>query len=263
MPLVFAGITPHTPLLVPQIAKDRADIVEETNQALSTLAESLYATHPDIVIVISAYTGVFEHAFSLNAHTTLVSDFSKFGDLSVQKKWNGAPAFAALVSKKARTNKEKVRLVSDEIVDHGISVPLLTLTARLPKVTILPVGPSMLERSEHLKFGELIKEVIFEQHKRVAVIVSGHLSHKEHDNELRTKNKYGEEFDKALLGYLEQRNTTALITMNEEMVKGADELIYKSLLILLGIIRNSDYTFKTYCYEAPLGVGYLTGNFNI
>jgi aromatic ring-opening dioxygenase LigB subunit len=49
--------------------------------------------------------------------------------------------------------------------------------------------------------------------------------------------------------------------MDQTMIKNAQECAYRSTLILLGILRDMDYTFKNYSYESPFGVGYLVGNF--
>lgn len=261
MSLVFAGIVPNTPLLVPEISKDRVDVVKKTAEAMNEMREHLYIARPDIVIVISPYMKLFDTAYSVNAHTPLETDFSEFGNLTTSTYWNGSPTLAAAISKKARRERESVQLVSDEKVDHGISVPLLLLAQELRHISILPIGPKEADSAALVKFGELLKEIIYDQHKRVAVIVSGHLSH--HEGKRWFFKSKGEEFDKTLIGHLEQKNTAAIITMDKAKINDAHETIYSSLLILLGILKNTHYEFKTYCYESPVGVGYLTGNFNI
>lgn len=263
MSLVFAGIVPHTPLLIRGISRDSSDLVKDSLSALDELKEQLYIARPEIIIILSAYTQLFENAFSVNAHNGFNADFSEFGDLTTTKKWQGAPSLAAYISKKARAHGENVRLISEERVDHGISVPLLLATEKLPNVAILPIGPNKGDNATLLKFGELLKEVIYEQQKRVAVIVSGHLSHKTSTTRKWLFKFSDNQFDKTLIGHLEQRNIAAIISMDKKKIESADESMYRSLLILLGIIKNMNCTFKTSCYEAPVGVGYLTGNFNI
>ena len=60
---------------------------------------------------------------------------------------------------------------------------------------------------------------------------------------------------------LENKNTTGIANMDDKIVDSASECGYRSILILLGILKNMDYSFKNYSYEAPFGVGYLVGNF--
>ena len=49
--------------------------------------------------------------------------------------------------------------------------------------------------------------------------------------------------------------------MDEKIVGKAEQCGYRSILILLGVLKNMNYTFKNHCYESPFGVGYLTGQF--
>jgi len=49
--------------------------------------------------------------------------------------------------------------------------------------------------------------------------------------------------------------------MDIDFVEEASQCGYRSILILLGIMKNMDYAFKNYSYEGPFGVGYLVGNF--
>jgi aromatic ring-opening dioxygenase LigB subunit len=51
--------------------------------------------------------------------------------------------------------------------------------------------------------------------------------------------------------------------LDPEFVNKAAECGYRSILMLLGVLRNINYTYTPYCYEAPFGVGYLTANFGI
>jgi len=261
--LIFAGITTHTPLLLPQIARDKADIVDGSKQALVELSEDLYASHPDMLILVSPYNGVFADAFAANAHDKLSADLSEFGDLSTQKEWHGAPVFAANAALQARERKIPLRLLSEDRIDYGNSVPLLYLTEQMPDLKILPIGPSMLDRAMHFKLGEMIADLAHESQRRIAIVVAGHLSHCLTTASPEGYNPLGGEFDQALITALEGRNTSALLNLDEHMRSEARESIYHSLLLLLGAIKGHPYDFKTYCYEKPLGVGYLTGNFNI
>lgn len=263
MPLVFAGITTHSPLLVPEVGKDKQKVVDCSKKAIDELAEDLYVSRPEILIVISPYAGVFENTFSINAHNTLTSDFSDFGDLTTRESWSGAPTFAAIIERHARKQNIRIRSVSDDNIDHGISIPLMTLAHELKNTKILPIGFSELDQTQHLKFGELLKEVIMESNKRVAILVSGHLSHTLTAESPDGFHASGLEFDEMLVKHLESCNSTAIVQMDNDVVENSKQSIYKSILILLGIIRGNNFQFETYCYEAPLGVGYLTGTFHL
>jgi len=261
MSLVFSAITPHPPLLIPTIGKEQVERVKQTQKAMEILEEDLYLTRPDLIIVISPHGSILSNAFTLNAHTNFVSAFDQFGDFTTKKHWLGSPHFAAVLAHKCNDMKISTQLISEEKLDHGITVPLYFLTNHLPDAKILPIGFSELNSKQHLDFGDHLKEAIMESDKRIAVIASGDLSHGLTTDAPAGYSDVGAEFDKKIIELLETRNTVGIAGLDKKFVEGAAECGYRSILILLGIMRNMDYTFKNYSYEGPFGVGYLVGNF--
>ncbi|PIT86662.1 MAG: AmmeMemoRadiSam system protein B [Candidatus Magasanikbacteria bacterium CG10_big_fil_rev_8_21_14_0_10_43_6] len=262
MPLVFAAITPHTPLLLPSIGQEKGLAqVKKTKESLEQLEQELYLAKPDLIVIISPHEGLFDDAFVVNAHTHFVSSYEQFGDLVTKDEWKGNTDFAAKISHASNVSDVPVRLISEEKLSHGATVPLHYLTQHLPEIKILPVGFSGLDTTEHLRFGELLKESIMSHGKRVAIIASGDLAHCLTEDAPTAYNELGAQFDAKLINLLETRNTVGIAQMNPDIVSASAECGYRSILILLGILQDVDYTFKHYSYEYPLGVGYLVGNF--
>jgi MEMO1 family protein len=254
--LCFAAVTPHPPVLIPSIGKDEIEKVKKTKAAMEKLNEELYACSPQVIIIISPHTGLYDNCFAINAHTHFETNFAEFGDLTTKKKWNGAPEMAADIAHVSRHALPDIQLISEHNLDHGATVPLYQLTANLPDVKILPIGYSRVCASDHIFFGEMLKDVIMESSKKIAVIASGDLAHgleKDHGAEKKA-------FDKELIKHLTNRSVANFMQLEEKALK-VDECGYRSILILLGIIKNMDYKFNAHCYEHPFDVGYLTGNF--
>ena len=65
MALVFAAITPHPPILIPTIGKDKLEALEKTKTALEQLEQDLYITKPDLIFIISPHTGAFKNTFTI------------------------------------------------------------------------------------------------------------------------------------------------------------------------------------------------------
>lgn len=255
--LCFAAITPHPPVLIPAIGKDKIAAVDKTRQALQTLEQELYPAKPQIIIVISPHSSLFPDSFSVNAHPHFTSGFEEFGDLATKKSWPGATDLAAKIAHASRGGQIAIQLVSNPQLDHGAAVPLFYLTEHLPEVKILPLGYSHLAADAHLAYGELLKNLIMESGQRVAVIASGDLAHGLDGGHGPEREK----FDQELQAIIKRRAVTDLLSLAERAA-AADECGYRSILILLGIIKNMDYRFVVHCYEHPFGVGYLTGSFN-
>ncbi len=262
MSLVFAGITPHTPALLGNAPENARVRLGETRAALERLEQDLYAAKPQVLIIISPHTGLFDNAFTVNANPNFWPHLTEFGDVETDRNWKGTPELAAKIAHHKNHADLPVRLVSEEGLDYGASIPLLTLTAHNPDLKILPVGFSGLSPVEHLEFGELIKETVEAEGIRAAIIASGDLSH---TLSARAPGKFhpqGKEFDRLVRDLLGSRNTVGLANLDPQLVKNADECGYRSILVLLGALKGIDSQFETLAYEAPFGVGYLTGIFH-
>lgn len=260
MSLTFAAITPHPPVLLPSLGKDIKEL-EQTKRAFLELEQELYLAKPEIIIIISPHEGIFHDAFVINAYTDFTASFERFGDVVTKFAWKGSPDFAAKISHEGNNHAFPLRLISEPSMSYGASVPLSYLTSHLENVKIIPVGYTRLSAKEHIDFGELMKDVIMSSDKRVAVIASGDLSHHLSEKAPGGFRIEGKKFDDELIQLLETRNTLGIANMNPELVDKAAECGYRSLLILLGILKNVDYRFRRLSYEAPFGVGYLTGQF--
>ena len=55
MSIVFAAITPHAPVLIPEIGKENLKKLTKTEAALKKLEQELYAAKPESLVVISPH----------------------------------------------------------------------------------------------------------------------------------------------------------------------------------------------------------------
>jgi AmmeMemoRadiSam system protein B len=262
MSLVFAGLVPHSPILLGSIAKGEEQKAQKTLDAISLMEQNLYISKPEILCIITPHGSLYEESFSINSNTNFISDFSEFGDLKTQKNWAGAPEIAAKISHACAVSNISVQQYSEEKLDHGSSVPLILLTNYFKNIKILPIGHSHLSPKIHLDFGKLLKDIFMESNKRIAMIASSELSKRLSPESPEGHHVDGEKFDNQLVSLLETRNTAGISQMDPELIKNAKECGYFSILILLGALQNMNYDFKNLCYEAPFGAGYLTAEFN-
>lgn len=261
MPLVFAAIAPHPPLLIPAIGKEATEKVAKTKEALEKLEQDLYVSRPETIVIISPHGSFFSDAFTLNVSPEYETDLREFGDLSTRLKFKSDLHLAARVYDAAKKTGLPVATISDKHIDHGSAIPLFYLAAHLPKVNILPLGFSELDFKTHLDFGYLLKEQTMLMNRRVAIIASGDLSHALSSDAPAGFNSAGPEFDQKIQELLSSGNATGLLRMDKNFVSSAAECGLRSFLILLGALRGVKYTYKSYSYEGPFGVGYLVANF--
>lgn len=260
MPIVFAAITPHPPLLIPTIGKENLAKVSKTEAALKKLEEELYLSKPNLIIIISPHGNLLADAFTINMSQEYVSDLRSFGDLSTNLKFKGDLTFPSLLKHDSKNQDIPITLITDKTLDHGAVVPLYFLTQHL-NVPIVPIGFSNLDSKTHFNFGALLREQIMKTNLRVAVIASGDLSHALTTDAPAGFNKNGKIFDEKIQELLATNNSAGILQINEELANNAAECGLRSILILMGILHNINYKFESYNYECPFGVGYLTANF--
>ncbi|MDO8626343.1 MAG: class III extradiol dioxygenase subunit B-like domain-containing protein [Candidatus Magasanikbacteria bacterium] len=261
MALVFAAITPHPPLLIPTIGKRIIKKVDKTRRALLKLEEDLYARRPDTVVIISPHGTFLPEALTINFCEEYRSDLREFGDLTTNLKFRGGSTLANAVRHGTGHTNFKTKLISETTLDHGSVVPLYYLLRHLKEVPILPIGFSDFDAKTHFEFGTYLKEVIVNTNLRVAIIASGDLSHALTTDAPAGFNPRAAEFDATLRQLLETRNSAGVVNLDANLIEAGAECGLRSILILLGVMRDINYSFQEYSYEAPFGVGYLTANF--
>lgn len=261
MSLVFTAITPHPPFLIPAIGHNEIKKVEKTKTALEQLEKDLYITHPEVIIIISPHGSHFKDAFTIHASPTYQTDLRSFGDLTTRVTFQGEHHLTTRIREALKTEKIPSTMISETELDHGSSIPLVYLTPHLKNIKVIPIGFCDLDWKNHVAFGNLLKEIILESNKRVAVIASGDLSHALLTDSPAGFNAAGPEFDKKIQELLASKNLAGMLQMDKQMVADAAECGFRSFLILMGILQGFNNTYKSYAYEAPFGVGYLTANF--
>lgn len=263
MSLVFAAITPHPPLLIPTIGKETIKKIEKTRLALEQMEKDLYITHPEIIIVISPHGSYFNDAFTLNISNHYQTDLREFGDLATKIKFHGETHLATLIREGATKEGFSATMVSEQNLDHGSSVPLSYLTKHLKKIKIIQIGFCDLDWKTHVAFGAMLADKISQMNKRVAVIASGDLSHSLVTSAPAGYNPAGPEFDHKIQELLAANNLSGMLQLDKQFVTDASECGFRSFLILMGILQGVHHTYKSYAYEGPFGVGYLTANFSL
>lgn len=261
--ICFAAITPHTPLLIPGVGKENVAKLEATTTALHLLEGELYASHPDVIVVISSHATQHKDAFSLNLHDEYVIDFKDFGDLATSRILEPDFELATAIEVHMQKHTLPFTLDSSASLDYGTGVPLYFLTENLPNPKIVPVSFSGLSAKEHVRLGTELKDVFEHSNKRIAVVASGDLSHCLTSDAPLGYKPEGMEYDNKIIEAVTGLSTSALLSMDLELVEGASACIQEQLLILFGILERKKSRVEILSYEHPFGVGYLVAQIHV
>ncbi|MDO9509988.1 MAG: class III extradiol dioxygenase subunit B-like domain-containing protein, partial [Candidatus Magasanikbacteria bacterium] len=237
--------------------------LEKTKKTFLQMEQLLYATHPDIIFIISPHGSYFSDAFTLNVSPEFETDFTEFGDISTKIKFKGESALAYKIRKATFEYNSPLATTGENKLDHGSSVPLYFLTPHLKNITLLQFGFCDLSSKKHIEFGNILQEVILNSNKRIAVIASGDLSHALTSDSPAGYSPDGKKFDTKIQDLLSQQSISGMLQLTPAFIDSAAECGFRSLLILMGILQGINCSYHQLSYEAPFGVGYLNAYYKI
>jgi AmmeMemoRadiSam system protein B len=256
--LVFAGIAPHPPLLVPQIGGSRIAQVASSQRALRELSNRLVATNPETVVVISPHSPLDPHTFTARATPELVGDFGEFYAPEVRLEFeNDLELLAAIKLAAKEQNVKLADLGRSYSLDHGAMVPLYYLREAGWVGPVVVFGFTLQSNKQHLAFGRAIARGARELGRRVAIVASGDLSHR-----LIVGGPYEFEptahlFDELIVEAIANGDASKALTVDPDLRERAGECGYRSIVIALGSVNENPPHHQVLSYEGPFGVGYM------
>ncbi len=267
--IVFAGIVPHPPVLVPFIGKGDEKKIAKTKDALLKMGEKLADTDPDVIIFISPHMAHYPHLFNICGMSDLYASFNSFNNSDYERHVKNDIELAAEIVDKSEDEGLPAIFYDngdgEYELDHGVTVPYYFLSQKLDfSHKILPIGYSTASKAEHYAFGQILSEVCEKKsNSRIAIIASGDLSHRIGQESQAGETFNGEKFDNEFISLIKKGDDYSVLNMDDDFVEKAGECGYRSTLILLGAISQKSYKAKVYSYENPFGVGYMVANMDI
>src|SRR5689334_6047748 len=167
--IVFAGIAPHPPLLVPEVGGDRIAAVRDSQAALRDFAQRLLAARPETIVVISPHSPLDPHAFTARAGAELRGDFRDFNAPQVRLAFaNDLQLVEAVEHAAGASGVAFARLARDYPLDHGALVPLYYLHEAGWRGPAAVFGFTMQNNDKHLAFGRVINDAAASINRRTA-----------------------------------------------------------------------------------------------
>src|SRR6266851_6299564 len=157
--VVFAGIAPHPPIMVPEVGRDAIADVRRSIDAMAALTERVIRSGAETVILISPHAPLEPDAFVAYAGPQLHADFSNFrAPTATVHAELDEELLKEITRAAAETAFEVVRIRGD--LDHGTAVPLYFLQRDGWHGQLVALGYSFLSNENHLRFGTCIKQAI-------------------------------------------------------------------------------------------------------
>lgn len=255
--IVFAGIAPHPPIMVPEVGLEAAIEVRGSIDAMREFAERIIASGAKTVVLVSPHAPLEANAFVAYHDAQLYGDFANFRAPGAQVE---APLDNELLTEIARAAAEQgyeVLGVQGHELDHGTAVPLYFLQRNGWRGSLVALGYSFLSNEDHLRFGSCIKRAADGCARAVALVASGDLSHRLKPGAPAGYNADAHFFDEEVVASLRACDPTRIINIDQNLRKTAGECGYRSMLIAFGATEGIEPACEVLHYEAPFGVGYL------
>ena len=256
--IVFVGIAPHPPLLVPEVGGSRIAQVADSQRALREFSRRLVNTNPETVVVISPHSPLDPRVFTARSTAELAGDFRDFYAPEVRLAFkNDLDLRRAMGRAALDEGVELLELKRDHPLDHGALVPLYYLVEAGWSGPIIVCGFTLQSNDKHLAFGRAISRAARELGRRVAVVASGDLSHR-----LVVGGPYEFEptahlFDEQIVESIATGDAVKALSVDPDLRERAGECGYRSIVIALGSVDESPRDHQVLSYEGPFGVGYM------
>jgi AmmeMemoRadiSam system protein B len=255
--LVFVGIAPHPPIMVPEVGREAAAEVRGSIDAMRELTARIIACGAETIIIISPHAPLEARAFVAYYETELRGDFANF---RAPQATVSAPLdtelLEAITSSAASHGYQLVPLKGYEL-DHGTAVPLYFLLRNGWRGRVVALGYSFLSNEDHLRFGECIRRAVESSERAVAFVASGDLSHRLTPDAPAGHNPQAHLFDEQVVASISANTPDSIVAIDPNLRRLAGECGYRSMLVAIGAEDTSNRDCEVLHYEAPFGVGYL------
>lgn len=269
MTIVYCGVCPHPPIVVPEVGGDEASLVSDTQEALLELGRRLKKSGADTVVIISPHAPVFRDVIGINMSPLLKGDLGSFRAGNVRYMMENDLDLAGEINKQAAgmgltvvelTETEELQYGITLRLDHGVVVPLYFLRKEMPETPLVHVSMALGEPQRLYLFGIAVRRAAESLGRRVALLASGDMSHGLTSDAPSGYMPRGKEFDSLMVKLLAVPDVEGIVKMDPELVAQAGECGYHSVVMMLGALDGYDVNAEVLSYEGPFGVGYLVAS---
>lgn len=255
--VVFIGIAPHPPIMVPEVGGEMSSAVSESIDAMGIMSERITSSGAEVVIIISPHAPLEAGAFVAYADARLRGDFANFrAPQATVDALLDAELLSAITAEAASDGYAVIPLNKYEL-DHGTAVPLYFLQHNGWHGRVVALGYSFLPNEDHTRFGASIGRAVELLGRPTAFIASGDLSHRLKPHAPAGYNPDAHLFDEEIIEAIRTGAPERILNIDQNLRQLAGECGYRSMLVAIGLSEGLTPNYEVLHYEAPFGVGYL------
>jgi MEMO1 family protein len=255
--IVFSGIAPHPPIMVPEVGGDSIAEVRGSISAMAEFARRVIDSKAETVVLVSPHAPLDPHAFVAYDSPQLYGDFRNFRSPSTRVEFQLDDELLKALVRQAGNDGYEVVGLGDYGLDHGTAVPLYFLGRNGWNGRVVALGYSFVSNDDHVAFGVSLTEAVNAVGRSVALVASGDLSHRLKPEAPAGYNPIAHRFDEEVVAAIDDDEPERIIDIDSDLRRLAGECGYRSMLVALGATKQLAKNCEVLNYEAPFGVGYL------
>ena len=255
--VVFGGISPHPPIIVPQVGRDRAKEVSRTIKSLAELSRRLKSSNCDTVVVVTPHGQVGQASVPVYTAHIFEGNFGQFGADKPNYTFKGDPELGLAVIKDC----DFATSCPETLLDHGALVPLHFVKSAGYNKAVLPVAIAFKPLVKLFEFGQSLAKTANRLGRKVAVIASSDMSHRLTQDAPSGFSPRGKEFDDKLVELVKANDVGAILDFDRQLADDAGQDALWSIAILLGALDGQKVKHELLSYEGPFGVGYMVASY--
>lgn len=254
--VIFAGLLPHAPVLIPEIGGQRGNATGATVEAMKRLAARVVSARPETVVVISPHSPRKRRTFGIWGGDRLRGDFAEFGSPEVAIDLPNDVQLAAELRKDVAEAGLGVREIPPWPLDHGAMVPLWHVVNAGWTGPIVVLGLTDADELEMTQLGRALGRAAGQVGRRIAVLASGDMSHRLAPHSPGGFDPRAQEFDLAFMKLVAEGEYRTIRGLDAELVRLAGEDVIDSTLVAAAAVGWDATGHEVLSYEGPFGVGY-------
>ncbi len=261
MGLVLGALTPHPPIIVPEVGGPHLSEVRETVNAMKKLSHRIRDLNPARVMIITPHNIVLRDAVGVLVCDRYIGSLGQFGG-PTDFSYPADVEFAHLILEKAKKANLPLRAIRSSRLDHATLVPLYYIFGLTSDVPIIVLSISFISPEELYEIGKFLEEAMEDDPSPTVVVASGDLSHRLTYDAPAGYSPRGKEFDREIVRIIEEFDSEALLRMDPYFLEEAGECGYRPIVMLFGILDRWKVETEVLSYEGPFGVGYCVALFH-
>jgi aromatic ring-opening dioxygenase LigB subunit len=273
MTLVGCFVTPHPPIVVPEVGGSQLAEAQSTVRAMLHVQERAADLAPDTIVLLSPHAALDARHMGVSLASSYWGSLAYFRapDVTVEAAGDQALAEAIITGAKEHDVPAIATAMPGDMVDldHGAMVPLVYLMGgfeRPCRLVLLSFCGESVE--EHGRFGEAVGEVLLQAPQRTVYVASADLSHRLSHGAPAGFDPRGVQFDRLVADTFAVGDWEGLLSIDPRTIAAAGECGYRSLAVLSGVVASATAAGlqtrnRLFSYEGPFGVGYMVGEVEI